>query len=274
MNSWVIAFLNWSPGWHIERKCQTDRLKFHLDTSRWVCNREIDLRLVHIKTVINFVLTDESGSWAKRRKPQADCSTRLKVWANIFLPCFHAHEIMCALSHHLLQWFLKHRNQIFHRPEPSEESYSAEIGYWQQHTLSEKQDVFQFWEPKGLLAYVQTVSYVLNIACEWETFYMTLWEEKKKSHWYTLLKDLETETADLFHWPDVDFKSFLDPVKKAPGWFRWQSVIPTQDLCGAWRGPLTPVDTQKMSIHHKTGSEVLCGGLIFTGTQLLQSNSQ
>lgn len=103
------------------------------------------------------------------------------MWANIFLPYFHAHEIMCALLHHLLPWVLTHRNQIFHRPEPLEESYNTKIGYWQQHTLPEKQDIFQFWESKGLSTYVQTVTYVLDIAHEWETFYMTLWEENNKS---------------------------------------------------------------------------------------------
>lgn len=106
MNSWGLGFLNWSWGWHIKRKCQADRLRFHLDTSRWVWNRETDLRLVHIKTVINFVLTDESGTQEKRRKSQANCSAGLKRWANIFLPCFHACVIMCALSCHLLRWFL------------------------------------------------------------------------------------------------------------------------------------------------------------------------
>lgn len=119
------------------------------------------------------------------------------------------------------------------------------------------------------------MSYVLNAASEWKTFYMTLWEEKNKSHWCTLLRDLETEPADLpFHWPDVDFKLFLEPVKRAPDWFRRQRVIPEQDLCGAWRGSLSPADTQKMSIHHKTGSEALYGQLISTETQLLQWNSQ
>lgn len=46
-----------------------------MDTSRWVWNREIDVRLVHIKPTINFVLTDESGTREERRKPQeGDCS--------------------------------------------------------------------------------------------------------------------------------------------------------------------------------------------------------
>lgn len=117
-------------------------------------------------------------------------------------PVFIPREVICALSHHLLQWFLKYGYQIFHRSEPSEEIYNSKLGYWQQHTWSEKQDVFQFWESKGLLAYVQTMNYVLNIAPEWKTFYMTLWEEKNKSRLCTLLEQpyWDERPGDWNHW--------------------------------------------------------------------------
>lgn len=234
MKSWVLAFLNWSWGWHIKRKCQTDRLRFHLDISRCVWNRETDLRLVHIKTVINFVLRDESGT--RERKPQADCSARLKMWAHAFLPCFHAHVIMCALSHHFFKWFL---------------------------ILTQKSDFPQPWAFRGILQYKNMILTIAHIFRQtrsisvWGIYrvtdicikselcikycmqvrnivYDTLGREKWSltaiPYWQTwrlkLLTFLFTDQICNMTW-----KLSLEPAKRASSWFRWQRVIfSTQDF--------------------------------------------
>lgn len=198
MKSWVLAFLNWSWGWHIKRKCQTDRLRFHLDISRCVWNRENDLRLVHVKTVINFVLRDESGTRERRRKPQADSSTRLKMWAHAFLPCFHVRVIMCALSRHFFKWFLI-LTQKSDFPQPW--AFRGILQYKNMiltiaHIFRQTRSI-SVWESTGLLTYVQRMSYVLNIACKWETLYMTLWEEKNE----VLLLYLTDRPGDWSYWP-------------------------------------------------------------------------
>lgn len=280
MNSWVFSSLNWSWGWHIKRKCKTGRLRFHLDTSRWIWNREIDLKLVHIKTVINFVLTDESGAQEKRRKPRENSSTRPTIWANIFLPYFHVHVITCAFYCHLLQQFLiLTKKSDFPQPEAFREAlqYKNIVPTVAYIFRGRNIHIFQFWESKWPLTYVQkTISSKLYIEYCMQVrtiLYDTLKQRKIKFHHYT-------DRAG--HWSF--WSSFLlTRYTNVP----WNSSLAL--ACIAKRLILLTVNTffqytthtwdaeflwflqmlRKCCINHKVRSTTLCGQLIITETQLL-----
>lgn len=152
-------------------------------------------------------------------------------------------------------------------------------GDWKQHTFSEKQDVFQFGESKGLLTYAQTrVSYVLNTACELETFYITLWEGKNEVslvYWQTWRLRL---SIFLFtdHICNMTCKFSLEAAKRTPGWFLMTEANFFQHRTCAWDVEAFWLlqTLRKWRIHHQMGSGVLCGQLIFTETRRLQCSSQ
>lgn len=234
MNSWVFSSLNWSWGWHIKRKCKTGRLRFHLDTSRWIWNREIDLKLVHIKTVINFVLTDESGAQEKRRKPRENSSTRPTIWANIFLPYFHVHVITCAFYCHLLQQFLiLTKKSDFPQPEAFREAlqYKNIVPTVAYIFRGRNIHIFQFWESKWPLTYVQkTISSKLYIEYCMQVRTI-LYDALKREKWsfITILTELNTEASGLpFCWQDtpmcLETRLWHWPVLPR-GWSYWRWIL-------------------------------------------------